>query len=96
MITSEDLAFDANGDDEMIDDEGDRIFCDACEAPATQRVAVSEEGPHDSMRNYCETCCDVYMVGVQHGRHHEAAIHLSKPGRDSSQDPPTLKNSITS
>ena len=93
MMTEKDIDFETNDDGEMLDDDGDRCYCEAttCAAPATQRVVVSEEGPHDSTRNYCEQCADVYYVGVQHGRFHEAALYGAKPGRDSSQDPPKAR-----
>ena len=74
----------------LLDGDGEAIFCDAegCEAHATNCVAVSVNKPHDNFRHYCECCAQVYMVGVQHGRHHEAARHHDKPGRDSSQEKP--------
>jgi hypothetical protein len=92
MMTEKDLEFETNDDGEMIDD-GDVQYCGSasCEAPATQRVVTSENKPHDSVRNYCEQCCDVYYVGVQHGRFHEAALYGAKPGRDSSQEPPKAR-----
>jgi hypothetical protein len=55
---------------------------------ATTTVAVSVNKAHDETRNYCETCLDLYYVGVQHGRWHEAAKLGKKPGRDSSQEKP--------
>lgn len=69
------------------------VYCDAscCEAEAVETVMVSVKKPHDDTRNYCSACHDVYMVGVQHGRHHEAARYGKKPGRDSSQDKPKRK-----
>jgi len=74
----------------LLDKDNEPIFCDAegCEAHATNCVAVSVNKPHDNFRHYCECCAQVYMVGVQHGRHHEAARHQDKPGRDSSQEKP--------
>lgn len=92
MITENELEFETNDDGEMIED-GEVQYCDTftCEAPATQRVVTSENKPHDSVRNYCEQCCDVYYVGVQQGRFHEAALYGAKPGRDSSQDPPKAR-----
>ena len=68
-------------------------YCDIsmCEAEATQTVATSEEKAHDSTMNLCDACYEIYMIGVQHGRFHEAALHGTVPGRDSSQDPTQLK-----
>ena len=90
MINQEALSFDTNDDGDMLDDDGDTVYCDAegCEAPAQERVVVSVNEPHDDTRNYCCACNGVYEVGVQHGRYHEAARHGDEPGRDSSQDPP--------
>lgn len=74
----------------LLDADGDKIYCQAewCEAEATNCVAVSVDGAHDEFRHYCEACTEVYMVGVQHGRYHEAAAHGVKPGRDDSQTKP--------
>lgn len=90
MKTFEDLIFDTDDDGMMIDEDKCIVYCDAeyCEAPATERVIVSVDGPHDDTRNYCAACYEVYMIGVQHGRWHEAARHKDEPGRKSSQDPP--------
>jgi hypothetical protein len=65
-------------------------YCDNqwCECPATQTVKVSINKPHDGKRRYCDSCYEVYMIGVQHGRHHEAAVHGVQVGQDSSQDKP--------
>lgn len=65
-------------------------YCDAegCHAEASEKVRVSVDKPHDETRNYCYSCYEVYMVGVQHGRYHEAAIHKTVPDRDSSQIKP--------
>lgn len=83
------LDYEKNDEGEMLDEDGNGVvYCDACPAEATQRVVVSVDEPHDDTRNYCHACYEVYMVGVQHGRYHEAASHNSKPGRDSSQEPP--------
>jgi hypothetical protein len=87
-----DQEFETNDDGEILDENGDVVFCEAgtCEAPATQRVVVSEESAHDATRDFCEQCYEIYMIGVQHGRYHEATLYGAKPGRDSSQDlPPT-------
>jgi hypothetical protein len=59
-----------------------------CEAEAVEQVHVSTEAPHDDTRNYCASCLDVYYVGVQHGRYHEAALAGREPGGDSSQERP--------
>lgn len=79
-------------DDEgfLVDDNGKEVWCSnfACGARAVEEVAVSLNKPHDDMRCYCEACLDVYYVGVQHGRYHEAALHGSEPGGDSSQELP--------
>ncbi len=89
-IDPSELEFETNDNGEMLDEDGEQVFCQSepCLAYATKRVAVSEEQPHDSFRNYCEACADIYYVGVQHGRFHEAALHKVEPGRDSSQDAP--------
>jgi hypothetical protein len=64
--------------------------CNGCSAKQTKRVAVSVNGPHDDVRHYCDQCLEVYYVGVQHGRWHEAALHGTVPGRDDSQEMPKL------
>jgi hypothetical protein len=79
-------AQDENG--ELVDRDGDKVFCEICENLATATVKVSEEKPHDGTHTLCSTCYNAYLVGVQHGRHHEAARHGTTPGRDSSQDKP--------
>lgn len=90
MITEADLEFDTNDDREMIDEDGDPVYCESefCEAPAMHRVAISEETAHDATRDYCAGCYEIYTIGVQHGRFHEAARYGAKPGRKSAQDPP--------
>jgi hypothetical protein len=74
----------------LVDSDGEEVWCSsfACDARAVEEVAVSVNEPHDETRCYCEACLDVYYVGVQHGRYHEAALHGSSPGRDSSQELP--------
>lgn len=87
------LEFETDDDGCMVDHNKITIDCDhnSCEAPATHRVVVSVNEPHDGVRNYCDDCYNIYLVGVQHGRHHEAACHKIKPGRGSSQEPPQIK-----
>ena len=48
----------------------DTVFCDnpLCSFEATVSVKVSEETAGDSRRNYCASCYEAYVVGVQHGR----------------------------
>lgn len=77
-------------DDDDDDEEESLGECDGscCLAEATTVVAVSVNKAHDEQRQYCEACLDIYYVGVQHGRWHEAAKLGKAPGRDSSQDPP--------
>lgn len=84
------LEFATNSDGKMLDAAGNVVYCDAemCSAPAMCRVAASVLAAHDETRNYCECCADVYFVGVQHGRFHEAAHQGKEPGRDSSQERP--------
>lgn len=55
---------------ELIDDDGEPIFCDNphCEFPAIEMVHVSEVHANDSRRSYCASCLAIYEVGVQHGR----------------------------
>jgi hypothetical protein len=72
----------------LLDASGQELFCDFCEARAIIRRVVSVERPHDDARNLCHSCDAAYMVGVQHGRHHEAALHRVVPGTDSSQELP--------
>jgi hypothetical protein len=76
----------------MIDGEGNIFYCsnEACESPATERVVVSENRPHDSTRNYCDSCYNIYLIGVQHGRYHEAGVRGFLPGRESTQDVTTI------
>lgn len=92
MITDKDLDFETNDDGDMIDENGEPVFCDTdcCEATAQHRVVVSVEQGHDETRNFCCTCHGVYEIGVQHGRFHEALLHGQDPGRDSSQEYPPL------
>lgn len=82
--------YDDDDDDYLVDDNCEAIWCSSfpCEARAVEEVAVSVNKPHDDTRCYCEACLDVYYVGVQHGRFHEAALHGREPGRDSSQELP--------
>jgi hypothetical protein len=58
-----------------------------CEAETTAKFAVSENEPYDETRNYCEACREIYYVGLQHGRYHEAARYGLKPGRESASQP---------
>jgi hypothetical protein len=63
-----------------------------CEAEATAKFAVSENEPYDETRNYYEACREIYYVGLQHGRYHEAIRYGLKPGRESASqtdDKPT-------
>lgn len=80
-----------NIDDWLFDEDGDAIHCEAlgCNAHATNCVMASVNAPHDEHRHYCGGCVEVYLVGVQHGRHHEARKRKSYPGRDDSQEKPT-------
>lgn len=68
-------------------------YCDTegCEAEASEKVRVSVNKPHDETRNYCYTCYEVYLTGVQHGRFHEAAIYKAKPHPGTSQLKPYTK-----
>lgn len=93
MVNEEDLAFEINKNQEMLDDEGEIVYCDNefCEFPASKRVVVSVNEAHDETRNLCASCEEVYSIGVQHGRFHEAACYGAKPGRGSAQDPPELE-----
>ncbi len=71
------------------DNEGEWVWCDGCgDARAVACVCVSIKKPHDEFWHCCPTCYEVYMSGVQHGRYHEAALHKTVPGRDSSQEKP--------
>lgn len=65
-------------------------YCDSegCHADATEQVKVSVDKAHDDTRNFCDSCFYTYLIGVQHGRFHEAALHGTVPGRDSSQNKP--------
>lgn len=77
-----------DSEEEKADDDEEVVgYCDAadCLSEAGDQVNVSVDEPHDEARNYCFSCLDVYYVGVQHGRHHEAARYGLQPGRDSSQ-----------
>ena len=71
--------------------DNDSSFCDSvyCEAEATASVKVSINAAHDAERSYCESCQDVYYVGVQHGRFHEAANYGLQPLEDTAQKKPT-------
>jgi hypothetical protein len=84
----EDTMLDGNG--LIVNEYGYPGNCDAscCINHAQYRVMVSKDRPHDGFRDYCPTCYEAYMVGVQHGRYHEAYRHRNMPGRDSSQDYP--------
>jgi hypothetical protein len=85
------MATDPDDDDDDDNDDSDtEEFCDidVCNAPAAETVVVSVNSPGDETRNFCYGCYQAYMIGVQHGRFHEAARHGTVPGLDSSQDPP--------
>ena len=79
-----------NDDGVLVDADDEPIYCDSdtCQAEAMHRVLVSVNEPCDEMRHYCEGCYNVYMVGVQHGRNHEAARFNQRPARTSSQEYP--------
>lgn len=81
-----DYTKDENG--ELVDRDGDETYCELCDNRATDCVKVSENEPHDNTRTLCSTCYEAYIIGVQHGRYHEAARYGRKPGRDSSQNKP--------
>lgn len=68
-------------------------YCDSdtCDAEAVEVVRVSCNKAHDGRRHYCQQCYQMYLIGVQHGRFHEAAVHHAKPGEDSSQLKPHSK-----
>jgi len=89
-IPEDDLLDLPDEDDEEDDEEEALGDCDGinCLGEATTTVAVSVNKAHDETRNYCESCLDIYYVGVQHGRWHEATKLGKAPGRDSSQDKP--------
>jgi hypothetical protein len=67
-----------------------RAYCHYCDNRAVVHVVVSVDEAHNGARDLCWTCHAVYLVGVQHGRFHEAARYGLLPGRDSSQYPPRL------
>ena len=85
---------DANG--QLCDNNGRPIECANvdCEAGATVMVLASRNRPCDSFRCYCYSCHDVYMVGVQHGRHHEAERFAQQPSRQSSQEYPHKETNL--
>lgn len=68
-------------------------YCDSdgCEAEANQTVQVSIDRAHDGTRHLCHACYQAYLIGVQHGRFHEAAVHHTQPNRASSQLVPYTK-----
>lgn len=73
----------------MNEEEEDGALCDVCHfSEATETVASSTEKPHDGTMRMCSACHQAYYIGVQHGRHHEAFRHGSKPGRGCSQEKP--------
>lgn len=81
-------------DDNLLVKHGEEVFCDNeyCEARAQHLVAVSQEKAHDGHRRYCEACVDVYFVGLQHGRYHEAACHgMFEPTDNTPQKMPSGK-----
>lgn len=85
----DDLAFD--GEQEHLTNEaGEIIWCDtaACDAMAVACVPVSVNKPHDDSRCFCDACYSAYVIGVQHGRHHEAAIDGKQPSRGDYLTPP--------
>jgi hypothetical protein len=87
-ISAKDLEFKRNKEGVMLDADGLVVFCDAecCENVAAYRVIVSVNKFGDATRNYCYTCQEVYMIGVQHGRFREAALYGAKPGRQSAME----------
>jgi hypothetical protein len=96
MLDDEELNCDTNDDNELIDEDGDQIYCenDLCEFPAIKRVAVSENSVRDAKRDYCASCEESYSVGVQHGRHFEAARHGVLPGREDAQGKPEPEHGV--
>ncbi len=86
VVTEQDAQFAMDENGLLLGVGGQELSCDFCEARAINRRIVSVERPHDDTRNLCQSCDAVFMVGVQHGRYHEAALHGTQPGRDSSQE----------
>lgn len=68
-------------------------YCDSstCDSEAVEVVRVSVDKPHDGKRHLCQQCYQMYLIGVQHGRFHEAAVHKTEPSRGSSQIKPYSK-----
>lgn len=44
-----------------------KLYCDNCDAEATEEVSVSVTRYDDEKRSYCYTCNEAYTIGVQHG-----------------------------
>jgi len=65
-------------------------YCDR-EMKHVMPAKVSISKAHDGERYYCLRCMDLYLIGVQHGRFHEAAVHGTVPSEGSSQEPPVSK-----
>lgn len=68
-------------------------YCDSftCDGEAVETVRVSVNKAHDGRRHLCQQCYEMYMIGVQHGRFHEAAVMKVQPSRGSSQLKPHTK-----
>jgi len=76
----------------ILDEDNNCIFCDveSCDSEALAVVPVSVNAPHDDHRHYCDSHYQVYLIGVQHGRFHEAAVHGAAPSKITYLDkPPT-------
>lgn len=65
-----------------------------CESEAREQARTSTLGPHDGTMYLCGGCYNAYMIGVQHGRFHEAAERGDKPGGSDSQEAFNIEESI--
>lgn len=72
------------------EEDDDELECQLCDNIAVYKVAVSINTSHDSEYRLCYGCYQAYLVGVQHGRWHEAVRLGTVPGRDSSQEKPEV------
>jgi hypothetical protein len=83
--------YDDDGD--LVDAAGEPVYCENqyCDSLAEHVVPASSDKAHDGVCCYCEACVDVYFVGVQHGRYHEAACHGEAEFRDNSPMVPPQK-----
>jgi hypothetical protein len=86
---SDDLQADEDG--LLHTEAGKAIWCDieGCSDQAVSCVPVSENKAHDSTRCLCASHHEAFVIGVQHGRFHEAEHLGLTPSRGAYLDNPS-------